>query len=438
MLSKIFIFFFALFILPIQSHAQEISDHPLKLAELIDLALNNNPETRQAWWNAKRAAAVVGSAQVAYYPIIGLNGNISNGRDFKFINGPDVDYTITGVDLTLNMLLYDFGERDANVEAAKMALLSANWQTDWIIQNVLVHVFENTYSVLNLQETLAASLFTSKDALKMLDAAQQLNEAGLTPVTDVYTSQAQVSQALMENVQHQSDLNIAKAKLIASLGMQANTPIELTPIFDLPAPNKQQLMDLITIAMNQRADLMSKRARVAESRALQKKTKLSYQPKLSLSARGGANHAFNDKANAAQYQVQLNFDIPLFDGFERIYLNRAAYADTQTSLAELTKLELDISLEVFTYSQTVQATQEMLPLAEDNLNSTKKAYEGVLETYRAGKESIAVVSNALRQLAIARMRYSNVRTQLLVAAANLAFSTGTLSPYMEPSCKKSS
>ena len=36
-------------------------DRPLSLGELVDVALENQPATKLAWWNAKRAAAAVGN-----------------------------------------------------------------------------------------------------------------------------------------------------------------------------------------------------------------------------------------------------------------------------------------------------------------------------------------------------------------------------------------
>ncbi len=438
MLQKFFIFLAFVFLSQGCLIAQTIPDHPLKMADLIELAMTNSPETRQIWWNAKRAAAALGSAYSAYYPLIGLDAHVTNGRDFKFINGPDADYTITGANLTLSFLLYDYGERDANVTAAKMALIAAKWQTDWVLQSVLVRVFENAYNVLNLQETLHATLVSTEDAEKMLDAAVQLNQAGLTPVTDVYTSQAQVFQARMHVIQQQGSLDIQKAQLASSLGLMADTPLTLAPIDQLPTSQEHYITDLIQLAMTQRADLMAKHARVAESRALLKKTQRSYLPKISLTGAGGANHDFNDIANGAQYHVKLSVNMPLFDGFNHNYQNRMAYADLRTSIEELAKIELDIAFEVLSYSTNLQTAQKMITLADENLKSTKMAYEGVLATYKAGKIDIAVLSNALRQLAAARISYSEVRTKLLVAAANLAFSTGTLLPYVGTSCKKSS
>lgn len=197
--------------------------HPLTLSELIEIALENHPETQKAWWIAQQSAAALGSAESAYYPELGLNATATHGRDFKFINGPDTNYTIVGADLTLSMLLFDFGERKANVEAAKMALLAANWQTDWTLQKVMIRVIENAYSTLHVYETLQAALISLKDAEKMQNAAHELNRTGLTPISDVYTSQATLAQMQMDLAQQKALFDIQKGKLATSLGLPINT-----------------------------------------------------------------------------------------------------------------------------------------------------------------------------------------------------------------------
>jgi len=402
------------------------ADPPLTIAEMVDIALKNHPSTRQAWWNASRAAAVVGTAQSAYYPSVEVDATIQNGRDFKFINGPDVDYTIIGADLILNMMLLDFGERGANVKAAKMSLLAANWQADWNIQKVMVAVLENAYMVLHAQEAVLAAQSSLQDAEKVLYTARELNRTGLTPISDVYSSQSTLSQMKMDLTQQKSTLDIQKGKLASSLGFSADVQLDLAPV-ELPqAPQQQQTDALIDLAMRQRVDLMAKQAKLYESYAYQDKARSGYMPKVSFNGRGGANHALHDKTNAAQYRVALNLEIPLFNGFETVYNNRKAYAETQMTQEELSALQLNIALEVLTSSRTLESYQEMLPDAEDNLNNALKAYESVLEKYRHGKERIGEVSIAQRQLAAARVRYSDVKTRLLVSIANLAFATGTL------------
>ena len=401
-------------------------DHPLTLSELTDIALENHPSTKQVWWNANRAAAAFGVAKSAYYPQVSVESFVKNGRDFKFINGPDTDYTIVGADLILSMMLVDFGARSANVKAAKMALLAANWQADWNIQKVMVRVLENAFATLHAQEVVEAAQISVQEADKVLQAARELNRTGLTPISDVYTSQANLSQMKMDLTQDRAMLAIQRGKLAASLGLSADMSLELAPLNTMPAPPSQQIRCLIDLAMERRSDLMAKRARVSETYAYRDRARTDYLPSLSFYGRGGANHAFNDKANAAQYQIALNLEIPLFNGFETLYNNRKAYAETQMSAEELAELQLDIALEVLTYSRRAEAAQEMLPDAEDNLNNALKAYESVLEKYKAGKERISEISIAQRQLAAARVRYSDVKTRWLVSLANLAYATGTL------------
>lgn len=425
MIMKSFLFFIFLFSAALLTASPQI-DHPLSISELIDIALENNPETRQAWWNANRAAAAVGNARSDYYPSSDISLSVKNGREFRFINGPDTNYTILGADLTLYYILFDFGTRNANVNAAKSALKAAGWQNNWAIQNVMVQVLKNAYSFLHSQEALGDALVSLKEAETVFQASRELNAAGLVPITDVYASESAFIQMKMEAVQQKAFLNIEKGKLATSLGLPALTQIELSPIEITECLPLSAITELIDLANERRSDLIAKRAKLCESLYLQKRVQASYRPNVSLTGYGGANHAIHDKANAGQYQLLLNVDIPLFNGFETTYQNRMAYADTKMTKESLAELELDIAQEVLTNSYSLQAAIELIALAKENLNSASKAYQGVLEKYHAGKENIFDLSTAQRQLAQSRLRYSEIKTRLLVAMANLAYSTGTL------------
>lgn len=404
---------------------------PLSLGELVDVALQNQPSTRQAWWNAKRAAAAVGSAKSTYYPKLDFQASVLNGRDFKFINGPDTSYTILGADLLLSMMLYDFGETSANVKAAKMALAEANWQSDWAIQKVMLDVLENAYSVLDAQEVLQAGLFSLEDAERMLNLAVELNRSGVTPVSDVYIAKAAYAKMKMGLTQSKSQLAIKNGKLAASLGLSPDVELQLAPIGNPQTLQLQKTEELISLACSQRADLMGKRAALEKSLANQAKIASLYSPKLKFAGKGGANHALHDKANAMQYDVALNLEVPLFTGFDAMYQKRIAFADAQLSREDLSQLELDISLEVLTYSRSLEEAQEMMPDAEEVLTNSLKAYESVLEIYQAGKEKISAVSDVQRQLAAARVSYSDVKTRWLVSQAKLAYATGTMGKICE-------
>lgn len=178
---------------------------------------------------------------------------------------------------------------------------------------------------------------------------------------------------------------------------------------------------------------MAKHAKLSASFSNQDRVRASYGPKVTVAGSGGANYAFHAKEHGLQYQIGLNIDYPLFNGFETTYQKRMAYAETKAIGEELFQLQLDIALEVLTHSRELQGYQEMLPEAIKNLENSINAYESTLDKYRAGKERIGEVSQAQRQLAAARIRYSDIKTRWLLSLANLAYATGTLAPCLERS-----
>src|SRR5207253_5044056 len=130
-----------------------VSINPRKtynLAELIDIAERNNPETRVAWERARQAAAAVGLSESAYYPYLAASAAAGYDRAFipfrtlavnekKLLMNPSLNaVSIRGGgslitearvyrgELNAKWLLLDFGERSAVVASAKEQLMMAN------------------------------------------------------------------------------------------------------------------------------------------------------------------------------------------------------------------------------------------------------------------------------------------------------------------------
>ncbi len=138
----------------------------------------------------------------------------------------------------MQVLLVDFGERAANVEATLQALNAAGWESDWTLQKIMAQVFENSYSTIYAQEILEAYFLSLEDAKKMLDGATKLNQAGLKPISDVYTSKATLAQIQIDVAHYRSHLRIQRAKLAAILGFDAETPLQLLPVDALQFLNR--------------------------------------------------------------------------------------------------------------------------------------------------------------------------------------------------------
>ncbi len=405
-----------------------IFGNPLSLAELVDIGLKNNPETEKAWANTKRAQAALGISRSTNYPTVDATGNVMHGRELKFPNGPNTNFTSVGAELCLTYLLYDFGERNATIEATKDALRVANWGADFTMQQVIYKVCSHYYEYLNAVELLKMKESTLKDANLICDAAGELHKAGLRRGGDLNLSKAEVAQIQMDVAQQKAQVAIAYGKLLTSLGLPIESKIEVqTNAEGMEIPFfSEGTSQLIAVAEDQRADLMAKKASLGEMKQLVKRANRAPLPKFRALGQGGWLQYNKHQGSSYNYNVGIALEMPIFKGFEYTYNKRLALANEEITLAELKELQDAIALEVLTYSESVKAAQEALKWSDEYMDESMKSYEGSLEAYKAGLQNIFDLIQSQRFLGDARIRKAQARTQWLVSLAELAFATGSI------------
>ncbi len=103
------------------------------LAALVDLAERANPTTRGAWEAAREAAAGIGLAESAYLPQLSLQaiGGFQHTPLPLPRNLVPAGYSVSDTRevipaLALKWLLFDFGRRDAQLQAARADSFVAN------------------------------------------------------------------------------------------------------------------------------------------------------------------------------------------------------------------------------------------------------------------------------------------------------------------------
>ncbi len=405
-----------------------ISERSLTLAELIDIALKNNPETEKVWSNVKRAQAVVGEAQSRQYPHLDGQGSLTHAREVKFPNGPNTIFTSYGGELNLNYLLCDFGENRAAVRAAKESLSASKWWADFAIQKVIAEVAANYYELLNARELLETRESSLEDAKTILDAAGELRHAGLRTENDYITVKAAVSEILMNLAQQKAAAAIAYGKLLTSLGVPMETKLDVqtkpegmqNPLF------KEGIETLLSTAAQQRADLLAAQATLADMNARVDRAKRAPLPKLHVLGQAGWFEYGKHNGNGYNYSAGVALDVPLFKGFEYTYQKRHALADAEISAAELKELQNAVALEVLTYSETAKAASEAMQYSEEFFADAFKSYDNSLQSYKAGLINIFDLLQTQGKLADARNRRAQARTVWLVSLSQLAFATGSI------------
>ena len=130
---------------------------------------------------------------------------------------------------------------------------------------------------------------------------------------------------------------------------------------------------MTAVAEEQRADLLAKKATVAEMNARVTVAKRAEWPKLRGNGQVGWLEYSKHQGNGYNYNVGLFLDVPLFKGFEYTYRKRLALAEAEMTEAELKELQDAIALEVLTFSKTAQAAQEALQWSDQYLDEAAES-----------------------------------------------------------------
>ena len=118
---------------------------PISLAQIIDVALANNPDTQTAWLTARAAEAGLGSERADYYPQVDVLANATRSRS---ASENAESQTVLAPSVALTYLLFDFGGRDARVEQARQTLIAADFLHNQVIQDVILRVEQVYYQYL--------------------------------------------------------------------------------------------------------------------------------------------------------------------------------------------------------------------------------------------------------------------------------------------------
>ena len=128
--------------------ARDKIDSTLTLADVVDLTLCNNPQTRALWGSARTQAAQVGVSTAAYLPTLSAIGNVSNNQS-QAGSQPQTSSLSQTASLSANYLLYDFGGRSATLENSKQLLIAVNATRNATLQNNFLSAVQAYYALLS-------------------------------------------------------------------------------------------------------------------------------------------------------------------------------------------------------------------------------------------------------------------------------------------------
>jgi outer membrane protein len=408
------------------------------LPELVDVAEQNNPETRVAWQNAKARAAELGVSKATLYPTLAAVALADSNRTNIFFT-PNFIRQTTGTFspvLVVDYIIFDFGRRLDEVAISRSNLLAANFLFNNTHRQVIFQVMEAYYRVLNSKGQESAQEANLKNAQTVQDAAEARLHEGLATLPDVLEARSATAQADYDLQAAIGATEIAHGDLATALGISPTSQFQVESIEHVTIP--QDLTDTveksIDRALAQRPDLMERVEQLRAAGAEIKVAKTAYLPTLNFAGSGGVARTYGQQnlAPGVYSQTQETWDARLslnwniFDGFARENRLARAKAEQKQASAEVDAIRDQVENQVWSAYSTARTALRQQKAAAALLAATSESYDAALQSYNFGVRSQIDVVSAQRALAVARTADVSARTQLLTGVAALAFQTGDL------------
>ncbi|MDD5181258.1 MAG: TolC family protein [Gallionellaceae bacterium] len=401
----------------------------LTLADVVELALCNNPQTHAVWANARAQAAQMGASMSSYLPTLTGPISVSVSRN-QAAGGLTNDSNQKNISLNASYLLYDFGGREANVENAKQLLVAANATRDETLQTTFLNAAQSYYALLSARASVRSYQTAETAASKSLDAAQARYRAGTGTPADYLLAQTALSQAALNRIRAEGDAANAQGTLANVMGFDASQPFELAPVPESsPDPVMEQgIGKLIADARQSRPDLAAAEAQIKAAEARRVATKSAGLPSISLTGAVSRSDSQSAGITNTNYGKSLgvSVSVPWFSGYRDTYQNRTAEAQLEGSVAERDRVANQIALDVWKAYQALLTNSQALRAADDLVASAEQSEKTVLGRYKAGVGNILDTLTAQSTLASAHQQRVTALYNFLASKFALAQSIGQL------------
>ena len=408
------------------------------LPALVDLALHTNPETSISWQEAKAAAAGLERNRSAWYPTLTA---MAFGQYFKTsFPIPENVLVSRGFasfgSLNLAWTLFDFGRREAKIDASAQRLSAANFTFNRKHQEIAYRVASSFFAYQAVLAKVTAAQQTLDAASAGTDSVQAKFNQGLATRPDLLLAVQEQAKASYDFQDARGSVVQAQADLTANLGIPPSYSLQLIDLSKLPLPADlaDSVEKIVDQALEQRPDLMARLAELRAREAEVKKARAEFWPKISLGGMLGNQYWGNVHTNSAGSEVysasnlvgtaMLNVEWTLFDGFERSHAVHEAEARKEASKAQLEALRLEIIRDIWKAYADTKTALEKREFALALLKAAEESYAATQESYTHGFSTVIELLSAQKDLAHARYTEIDSRATLIRSAATLVYTSG--------------
>ncbi len=411
--------------------APPAGEKTLMLNEAVSIALENHPSVKSAQQQVGAQQAVVGQQLAAYYPTVSFSNlyrttnttgttSVPGSKSFDFLSST----------ANVSMTLYNFGKREGTVESARDTLEATRDAYNATANNVVLAVKQAYYGVLQADALLKVRQETVKDRELLLRQTQAFNQVGIKPRSDVTQAQANFFSAQADLITAQNGVEVAWTTLRNAMGVDNYPELPLGEQLSV-TPFPISLDEAKQAAFAARPELLQFAAQLKAQDQLLAVARRNHLPDILFSSIYGRQN--NDQAVTRPHdmwpleptwQIQLSFNIPIFNGFQTTYqVEQALY--TYNSITEQARLQRQqVTLQVEQSYLNLTAAREVVKANEATVKAAKENLDLQEGRYQVGVGSIVEVTDAQTTYTNAETNYVNALASYNVAQAQLLNAMG--------------
>jgi outer membrane protein TolC len=388
----------------------------MRLGEVIDLGLAQNPQMQVAAERVERARAIYQQQKSAKVPRLILN-NLTAVQPERRINTDDL---FTGISrptnfpsrfvlvspitdtfkLSLEVLLTTFGRVENTIAAAFLEIDTEMAAADVDRLNLNYQIKVAFFEKLQADAKVVVARENLKVTNKNLGDTQALFEQGVMSRYDILQAEIEVTRAVEQLSNDLTLVDQAFAKLgnvLAERKFQVQPitpkPIEVQSDIDLPS--------LTQFALEHRPEMQTLNCSRAVAQKLIDAAYGENQPTLTLAA--NYQTAFGQSLSPVDVpSLTLQLQWQIFDGGYRKAKVKEAEAVLRSIDSSKEQLENDILLQVEAYWLDLKQTAFNLKTAQQQLSNSLEYYDMARRRYINGLATTLEVSDSLRNLIAAR------------------------------------
>jgi outer membrane protein len=398
----------------------------LTLEEVVRIAVDNHSSVKSAQFQIQAQDAVVHQQMAAYYPTINFNSFYRTSSTVSTALNSSQGFDTVSSATNMSLTLYNFGKREGLVQSARDTLDATQYAFNATSNNIVLAAKQAYYGVLQANALLRVNEDTVKDREVLLRQSQGFYDVGTKPKSDLTQAQANLYLAQADLITARNGVDVAWASLINAMGVDDYPRQPLAEELSL-TPFSMSLDEAKKAAFSARPELLQFDALLKAQDQLIAVARRNHLPDLLLtSSYGRQNSDLDGRLFPLQpsWQVQVNLNIPIFNGFQTTYQVQQALF-TYYSIKEQQRVQRQqVALQVEQNYLNLAATRDAIRANEAAVKAAQENLELHQGRYQVGYAPIVEVTDAQTTLTTAQTNYVNALISYKLAMAQLVNAIG--------------